>query len=339
MRSRRSIMIIAGAALSTVCALAACGGCTTDAAGTTRAVSTKGAATSAGSGPLAITTGLFTDPKLPAASWVAAHPGDPRAAAIGASISSRPMARWFTGTSDSDIGKAVGKYTGTAQAAGDKLPVLVAYNLPGRDACGRESAGGARTVLEYQTWISTFAAAIGTRPAIVIIEPDSLGDFSCLSAGQKQTRNTLLAFAARMFAEKAPNTWAYLDGANPRWTPAGTMAKRLEDAGVARVHGFTVNVANYVDTAGAQQYAEDIRKKLGTTTGYVIDTSRNGNGHGGEWCNPPGRRIGAASTADPAALQLWIKNPGNSDGTCGIAPATPAGTFDPELARHLITGA
>src|SRR3954468_470142 len=132
------------------------------------------AAVPAKGNPLSRTSGLFVDPQLPAARWVAAHPEDRRSAAIRTAISRQPMAYWFTGGSDADMGQAVAKYTGSAQAAG-KLPVLVAYNLPHRDACGAQSAGGASSPAAYKEWMSTFATAIGVRPAIVILEPDALG--------------------------------------------------------------------------------------------------------------------------------------------------------------------
>jgi endoglucanase len=37
-------------------------------------------------------------------------------------------------------------------------------------------------------------------------------------------------------------------------------------------------------------------------------------------------------------MMLWVKTPGSSDGLCGIAPTTPAGTFNPDIAIHLING-
>ena len=51
-----------------------------------------------------------------------------------------------------------------AAAAEDELPVLVAYNVPGRD-CGSYSAGGAAGVDAYLSWVGSFAAALGDRPA------------------------------------------------------------------------------------------------------------------------------------------------------------------------------
>ena len=289
----------------------------------------------AGGTPLSRTNGLFVDPQLPAARWVAAHPGDERSAAIRTAISRQPMAHWFTGTSDADVGAAVAEYTRSAQAAG-RLPVLVAYNLPDRDACGAESAGGASSPAIYTTWMSTFATAIGVRPAIVILEPDALGDFSCLSPARITARLGLLNAATRMLAEKAPNTWTYIDAGHANWSSPATIAKRLLSAGVARVRGFAVNVSNFVGTAPSRRYAEEVKVALHRPAGYVIDTSRNGNGGNGQWCNPGGRKLGKRSTADPAALKLWIKNPGNSDGRCGVAPTTKAGVFNPALAQRLL---
>ena len=78
------------------------------------------AALQAGHTPLARTSGLFIDPQLSAARWVAVHPEDKRSAAIRAAISRHPMAHWFTGTSDADLGQAVAAYTGSAQAAGTR---------------------------------------------------------------------------------------------------------------------------------------------------------------------------------------------------------------------------
>ncbi len=77
------------------------------------------------------------------------------------------------------------------------------------------------------------------------------------------------------------------------------------------------------------------------TTHFVIDTSRNGLGpwkptasypDPQDWCNPPGRGLGVRPTADTGnALvdaYLWVKVPGESDGSCnrGITGSTT----DPE---------
>jgi endoglucanase len=74
---------------------------------------------------------------------------------------------------------------------------------------------------------------------------------------------------------------------------------------------------------------------------FVTDTSRNGQGpwtppagvysDAQDWCNPPGRGLGARptlSTGDPLQdAKLWVKIPGESDGQCTRGTAGPA---DPE---------
>ena len=81
------------------------------------------------------------------------------------------------------------------------------------------------------------------------------------------------------------------------------------------------------------------------TTHFVVDTSRNGLGPWNfpgtypsdavaqDWCNPPGRGLGAQPVARPVAGNplvdafLWVKVPGESDGQCTRGTAGPA---DPE---------
>jgi endoglucanase len=232
----------------------------------------------------------------------------------------------------------VGGFVGAADNA-DKLPILVAYNLPGRDACGGHSGGGAGSPAAYRSWVAAFADSIGSRPAVVIVEPDALGDFNCMSADQIAERNGMLSFALQQVRDRAPNTWAYLDAGNAGWVPAATMAQRLDGAGVSAAHGFVVNVSNYYTTPQSVSYANDVRTNQSAPKPFVVDTSRNGNGSNGEWCNPAGRKLGSASQVGGGAeMLLWVKVPGDSDGPCGIAPSTPAGQFTPELATRLING-
>ncbi|WP_343238345.1 glycoside hydrolase family 6 protein [Streptomyces sp. SID13031] len=289
--------------------------------------------------PIDLTSGFYVNPSSTPKAWVNANGGDSRAATINTNIASKPTAKWFGNPpSGTTIGAMVGAYVGAADGA-DKLPVLVAYNLPGRDACGGHSGGGAGSPAAYRTWISAFADSIGTRPAVVVIEPDALGDFECMTAAQITERNGMLAFATQQFKDRAPNTWAYLDAGNAGWVPAATMAQRLQGAGIANARGFAVNVSNYYTTSASVTYANNVRNSLGTAKPFVIDTSRNGNGSSGEWCNPAGRKLGTSpQTGGGAEMLLWIKVPGNSDGPCGIAPSTPAGQFNPDLAVRLING-
>ena len=294
--------------------------------------------TASAASPISLTSGFYVNPASNPALWVSSNPSDSRAAGIQASIASKPIARWFTGGESGGIGPAVSSYVGAADSH-DQLPVLVAYDIPLRDVCGGQSSGGAASVSAYHTWISTFAAAVGSHPAVVVIEPDALADLSCLTAAQSSDRTAMLLYATQMFQQKAPNTWAYLDAGHSGWIDVATMASRLNSAGVHNIRGFALNVSSFQTTAASESYGNSIDSALGGSSPFVVDTSRNGNGSNGDWCNPSGRKLGVAPQVGGGAdMLLWIKTPGNSDGECGIAPTVPAGQFSPDLAARLIAG-
>ncbi|WP_245700829.1 glycoside hydrolase family 6 protein [Sanguibacter gelidistatuariae] len=186
------------------------------------------------------------------------------------------------------------------------------------------------------------AGGIASRPAIVILEPDALGDYNCMSASQIADRQNMLTNAITQLNAQAPNTWTYLDAGNPGWVSASTMAQRLHAAGLKGAHGFSVNVSNYYSTADNTTYGNAVNAELKTRYGYtkpfVIDTSRNGKGTT-DWCNPGGQKIGTTSrTSTGAEMLLWIKTPGESDGNCGVGGGSTAGEFLPEVAYKMIYG-
>ncbi len=293
--------------------------------------------------PVSQTNGFHVDPLSNPKEWVRLNPGT-TATTIDNALASKPMARWFGGWLP-NVADAIQQYVGPANAAG-KLPVLVAYNIPGRDACGGHSSGGAGSVAAYKEWIQTFAAAIGTRPAIVVVEPDSIGDIGCIKTDEERTfRYEMLNFALQAFKEFAPNTWTYADATNKGWgydIKLPELSNRLNLAGVAKAHGLAVNVSNYFLTSESVAFANDLNTHLATPKPFIVDTSRNGNGPGTEpvdpWCNPRGRKLGTvAQQGGGAEMLLWVKVPGDSDGVCN-ASTEPAGKFDPKLATMLING-
>jgi endoglucanase len=283
-----------------------------------------------------LTERLYVDPNSQAAAWVQANAGSPGAQTIKERIAEQPTAKWF-GAWSGDITSAVSQYT-TAAAEANQVPVLVAYNLPGRD-CGGQSAGGAASAQEYNTWIDGFAAGLDGRQAAVILEPDALPQLdSCLDAAGQQERLRMLSRAVDRLQSR--NVWVYLDAGHSNWVPAEQMADRLESANIDKAHGFSLNVSNYNPTDGEAAYGREIDSALGESKPFVIDTSRNGNGSpDGEWCNPAGRKLGQAPQAGGGAeMLLWVKAPGESDGDCGVATGTQAGQFSPQLATKLING-
>ncbi|MBN6056570.1 glycoside hydrolase family 6 protein [Nonomuraea sp. RK-328] len=291
---------------------------------------------------------LYVSNRSNPARWVDEHPGTPEAKAIGPNIADRPIFEWF-GNWSGDLTAAVDTYVGAAQAQ-DRLPMLVAYNIPNRDACALHSGGGAGDAAGYHAWITEFARAIGNRHAIVVLEPDGVAAAGCVTKIGKDPEDQyrMLLDATQVLRAQAPNTWVYLDAGNATWIQPADIAPSLVKSGIANTRGFSVNVSNFITTDVSERYAVAVNGHLSGTVGakkYVIDTSRNGAGPYEDdtpednWCNPPRRRLGTppARQASGAEYVFWVKVPGDSDGPCGIS-SYPAGTFRPELAMALING-
>lgn len=255
-----------------------------------------------------------------------------------AAVVNTPTAYWMDNVSSLAVDT---KYIQTAQAAGT-MPILALYGIPNRD-CGSYAAGGFGSAGAYRNWIDGVAGAIGGGPAAVILEPDALAMADCLSPGQQQERYDLMRYAVDTLTRN-PATAVYIDAGHSRWVAADVMAGRLNDVGIAKARGFSLNTANFFTTAESIGYGDAIS---GLTNGkpYVIDTSRNGAGpvEGDPlyWCNPGGRALGARPTTDTGNPKvdafLWVKRPGESDGACRGAPG--AGTFVSKYAIDLASAA
>ena len=281
---------------------------------------------------------LFVDPassaKRQADAWRNSRPAD---AALMDKIAAQPLAQWMGGWNvdiGRDVSSAVSRITGA-----NALPVFVAYNIPNRD-CGQYSAGGAGGADAYKRWIRSFANGIGNRKAVVILEPDALAGMSCLNAQQQQERMDLIHDAVRVL--KAKGAAVYIDAGHAKWVNPADMANRLNRAGIAEADGFSLNISNFLGTSVNVAYGMEVSKRVGGKH-FVIDTSRNGQNaaDAGKWCNPTGQRIGQTPTTRTGnALVdafLWIKAPGESDGTCGGGPA--AGKWWADYALGLAGGA
>jgi len=263
-------------------------------------------------------------------AWRSSRPGD---AAEMDKIAAQPQAKWFGGW-NSNVQSDVDRAVATAASA-NAVAVLVAYNIPQRD-CGSFSAGGSSSADAYRSWISAFARGIGTRRALVVLEPDALAGMDCLNPTDQSTRTGLLAYAVQLL--KDAGATVYLDAGHSRWHPPATMASRLAAAGIASAAGFSLNVSNFHVTSEQIAYGNSLSALVGGKH-YVIDTSRNGSGSAGDsqWCNPSGRALGERPTANTgialADAFLWVKTPGESDGACNGHPTS--GTWMPEYALGL----
>jgi endoglucanase len=216
--------------------------------------------------------------------------GQVKDAALIADMEATPQGVWFDGESAAQVTEGTAGANQAAQqvylqvrqtmseaALQHAVPLLVAYNIPGRD-CSAYSAGGAPTEAAYDQWIAAFAAGIGSGQAVVILEPDSLGKIpsNCPSSinpnGTYPIDNTAdpaamppesayptdldsyYAADQQRFAElnygvsvleADPNTSVYLDGTHSSWLSNGAIAQELVLAGVGNAQGFFLNVSNY----------------------------------------------------------------------------------------------
>jgi len=298
------------------------------------AVAATGAAASSPLSGLSFYTDPDSTATVAAASAAAADP-DSAAAATLARLAEQPSAIWLLPEAYplDTVQADVTAIADAAEAVG-QTPVFVVYGIPDRD-CGNFSAGGLSET-DYPTWVSSIAAALTLRASVVILEPDALSlATQCGNVDQR------LAQIQQGVASFAPTiATVYLDAGHSDWLSPATAADLLNRAGVAQVRGFATNVSNYNDSAAEQAFGEAV-SALTDGAHFVVDTSRNGRGGTGEWCNPAGQALGGIpeATTDGGArdANLWVKEPGESDGTCNGGPA--AGQWWNERALELAAAA
>ncbi len=253
-------------------------------------------------------------------------------------IGRTPMAQWVSEAwfPVKTVKKKVRAYAKKAKRAG-RTPVVAIYAIPARD-CGGYSAGGFGPD-SYKKWVSKVAAGLRGKHAMAILEPDALGHLG--DCGGQGARTKLMRFATKKLHKAG--VWVYIDAAHSGWVKPHTMAKRLIRAGVRHARGFSVNVASFVRTDIERRYAKKVTKALRKrgvgNKHYVMDTSRNGGGqtNGNDWCNPMDARLGRAPQVVAGKnldAYLWVKAPGESDGSCNGGPY--AGAWWPAYALRLM---
>ncbi|XVJ64413.1 MAG: glycoside hydrolase family 6 protein [Sphingopyxis sp.] len=209
--------------------------------------------------------GIFVDPNSTVKQAAARLEGQARDDAL--LLSRFAAGSWLTSGTPDVVEARVRDIVDRATAAG-QVPVLIAYNIPFRD-CALYSAGGAADSAAYRAWIEGFAAGIGAREAIVILEPDGLGVIPwhrtlggtvehCQPAGQDDRaadeRYAQLRGAVAILSA-LPDVRLYLDGTGSSWLAPGEAAHRLIKADVARATGFFLNVSNFESDARVVSYA------------------------------------------------------------------------------------
>jgi endoglucanase len=250
-------------------------------------------------------------------------------------IFKHPLSLWYGNRSAKPIKGLQKSLIRLFKRSGNKMPILVVYNMPNRDI-GQYSKGGANTHDEYLEFVQDFANGIGKNKPIVIFEPDAVPHLTHLDDNEANSRIVLMKEALNILA--TTSAYIYVDVGHSNWLSPKEVDEYLNKVTNPKVKGFSVNVSNYRTTKESIEWANKICE-LRSNDCYVVDTSRNGNGpHGNEWCNPPGRALGEPPTCitgeDRCDAFLWIKIPGESDGKGNGGPR--AGRMWGEQAEELV---
>jgi endoglucanase len=324
-------------------------GCATSTASTTRTTATT-ATTKAqpehpparrNAGPLSGLR-LYVSPHSPAAFQVAfwRSTGETAKATSLKQIAREPTATWLTGAQPPQA-SAAALVRQSSQAGATAQIVL--YDIPDRD-CSGFSGGGAATGSQYLAWVTQVERGLGNHAAIIILEPDAIDQAiaGCPNLSSPEARFAQMAKAVTIL-KRDHRAHVYIDAGNSSWLPIERIVGPLYEAGIQKADGFALNVANFQTTQASIAYGRALSNKIGGRH-FVIDTSRNGNGPPSsapgvnQWCNPPGRALGAPPTTNTGIALvdafLWVKYPGESDGQCGSGDP-PAGQWWPAYGLQL----
>jgi endoglucanase len=264
-----------------------------------------------------------------------ARKGDIRDALLLTEMETTAQAVWFTGSAQAGIQQTPAQVEHQVQQTMllatllRTVPILVAYNIPGRD-CAQFSSGGALNDTAYQAWISGFARGIGHGKAVVILEPDALANLPsyCAVFGTASypftdtERLADIAYAVNAL-EADPNVSVYLDGGHSAWQSVGTIAQTLVEAGVQNSQGFFLDVSNYQyaqnNVAFGTWVSDCIALGAGSLTYDYRDNCPNQYWNGGPAGTEIATLLGAFTGVALSPYGLWTDGTTTSDlNTSGI---------------------
>ncbi|KAL4139801.1 hypothetical protein PRNP1_005274 [Phytophthora ramorum] len=266
---------------------------------------------------------------LPPVNYAAAKEAYPDSATALDHLESMGIATWY---SDRDVN---GNATQTAVDLVDSCPEtsrlsVVVYGLPNKDCDAGYSSGNStvKTGRDYKEFITNLTTVVGKRKVLYLLEPDAVGLLANKGCAEDYGYQTNLTTAILLLS-KNPNAEIYLDVGF--WTLEKTdtadivaqIVKKLAKAG--RVKGIALNTSNYRSTTQIAELCTNFQTAVGSTDIHcIIDSSRNFqkffNASSSEWCNVRKAGIGAPPTnitdMDNIDYLVYVKPPGDSDGTC-----------------------
>lgn len=217
------------------------------------------------------------------------------------------------------------------------IPIFSTYFLYQRGYCEPAS-----TILAYRSrferQINEMAAAIGRRPAILLMELDAIGSARCMQrTGALRYWEGDIAYEIGRVAA-LPHVVAYIEAGYADANPPGWTARVLRAVGATRIRGFFTNDTHNDWTIREIQWGRRVSRLSGGLH-FIVNTATNGRGpllnpdpvHQGieDLCNAPGRGLGPRPTTFTGYglvdAFLWTGVPGNSAGSCHGGP--PPGIF------------
>ncbi|KAG1701945.1 hypothetical protein DVH05_010435 [Phytophthora capsici] len=224
----------------------------------------------------------------------------------------------------------------TSKCSEDSRMTIVVYGIPNKDCnAGYSSGGSVSNTADYKTFLSDLTTAVGDRKVLYVVEPDAVGllaeDGGCgSSAGYLDNlKIAVKALSANANAELYVDVGYWTLEYDSQRSKVVTVMKELATSGTLK--GVAINTSNYRSTSQLSQLCTNFQTAMGSKTmSCIADTSRNYVAPTTtDWCNVLTAGIGAPPTSETNVSNLdyfmWIKPPGESDGTCNGGPA--AGSF------------
>ena len=198
---------------------------------------------------------------------------DVRDAALLTAMAATPHAVWFEASTPEEVQSAV-HMTVIRATHEERVPVLVANNIPFRD-CAQYCAGGAsrrgglrgldRRLREGHRQREGGGHPRARQPRHHPLQHAARRLHRLAASRRSPTRRARRSrpqapppaigtrcspSAVDTIESQAPNAAVYLDGTHSAWLAVGDIAYRLAQAGIERAQGFSVNVSNYQPTPG-----------------------------------------------------------------------------------------
>jgi len=271
-----------------------------------------------------------------------------------------------------------------AAAIGDQKVVIILEpdglaNLPSN--CGYSNVDVAQLDADRYTQINYAVTALEANPKTLVYLDAGNSAWQSVGTIAQRLVNAGLANAQGFFTNVSNYQWNSHEAKYDTWVSECIAFANDPEEGGWRLGHYDWCASQYYPATQSDFSTWSLSDawyaaNMGTavpTAHFVIDTSRNGQGpldasvygnapynqpssvistlNGGNWCNPPARGVGVRPTANTGVslldAYLWVKIPGESDGTCNAQggvrawdygaytkpgwPTTPAGqaVFDP----------